>query len=151
MTIFLTSAKDSQIQIVLKQELYISMKHKISFFIIGQYKLPFKFKSFLGVLTRRYMEPSPSTGSEHLFYYRKEYIIPCTRPRKRNVTPKKDIGCTDREMSVLKIIYRQTSTYCSNNLWNRDTSRLKNLQKDKQPKRREKERESFYKERNCLW
>jgi hypothetical protein len=87
------------------------MKHKISFFIIGQYKLPFKFKRFLGVLTRRYMESSQSTGSEHILYYREEYSIPDTGHRKRNVTPKKDIGCTEREMSVLKIIFSQTSTY----------------------------------------
>ncbi len=56
---FFTSAQDNQIKIISQQELYILIKHIISLFIIGQQKLSFMLKGFLGVWTRRSVEPSP--------------------------------------------------------------------------------------------
>jgi hypothetical protein len=49
MNIFLISLKDNQTKIICLQELYISVRHTITFFITGQYKLNLNFKSFVGV------------------------------------------------------------------------------------------------------
>jgi hypothetical protein len=42
---FLNSVKDKQIKIIFFQELYISIRQVITFFITGQYKLNLTFKA----------------------------------------------------------------------------------------------------------
>jgi hypothetical protein len=58
MKIVLSSDNDDQIKIIFQQELYISIEH-IHFLYHWSVKLPFKFNSFLGVWTRRSIEPLP--------------------------------------------------------------------------------------------
>jgi hypothetical protein len=59
MKIFLTLVKDNQIKIIFKEELDISIKQIITFFIIGQYKTKFNIQSFVGVWTCISMRLSP--------------------------------------------------------------------------------------------